>query len=114
MELADHPGPAQEIEDFLRRRFHANHPLCLLRMAQQLLTEEDCVAEVAALALPTLVLFGAADDAWPPQAQRDMARRLGATAAEVADAGHSPAVDNPEKTAELLLRFWRDVGDTQA
>lgn len=106
MELGDRPGPAPEIETFLQRRFLANHPLCLLRMAEQLLAEADCVAELAELALPTLVLYGAADDAWPPAEQREMGERLRATVAEVSGAGHSPAVENPEEMTEILLRFW--------
>lgn len=107
LERAGRPQLPAEIEAFLERRFLANHPTGLLRLAQQLLTESDCVAEVAQLDLPMLVMFGAADDAWPPAVQRDMAARLGAVVVEISGAGHSPAVDNPRDTSEALLRFWR-------
>ena len=91
------------IEEFLHRRFLANDPVCLLRMAEQLLTEPDRVDEVAALGLPTLAVWGPDDDTWPPALQADMARRLGARAAVVEGAGHSPAADRPAETAAVLL-----------
>lgn len=101
--------PTPEVEDFLHRRFVANDPACLLRMAEQLLAEGDRVAEVAALGLPTLVAWGPRDDAWPPDLQRDMAERLGARTAVIDGAGHSPAADRPAETAAALLAFWSSV-----
>jgi pimeloyl-ACP methyl ester carboxylesterase len=98
------PPPA--VEDFLHRRFVANQPVCLLRMAEQLLAEPDCVDEVAALDLPMLVAFGPDDDVWPPAQQAEMARRLGAGVAVIEGSGHSPAADRPESTAAALLAFW--------
>jgi pimeloyl-ACP methyl ester carboxylesterase len=52
------------------------------------------------------VLHGEADDAWTPAAQADMARRLGARHEVVPGAIHSPAVENPPRTLEVLLDFW--------
>ncbi len=75
-------------------------------MGDALLAEPDRVAELAAAGLPVLVLFGAGDDAWPPEAQAEMARRLGAELAVIADAAHSPAVENPAAIARALLAFW--------
>ncbi len=98
------PPPA--VEDFLHRRFVANQPVCLLRMAEQLLAEPDCVDEVAALDLPMLVAFGPDDDVWPPALQAEMARRLGAGVAVIEGSGHSPAADRPQDTAAALLAFW--------
>lgn len=105
-EVAPNP-PA--VEDFLHRRFVANDPACLLRMAEQLLTAEDHVDELAGLGLPVLVAWGPDDDAWPPAQQRSMAERLGARTAVIVGAGHSPAADDPEGTAAALLDFWAEV-----
>jgi pimeloyl-ACP methyl ester carboxylesterase len=102
-------APPAEVEDFLHRRFVANDPACLLRMAEQLLTADDRVDELAGLGLPTLVAWGPDDDAWPPAAQQAMALRLAARTAVIAGAGHSPAADNPEGTAAALLDFWAAV-----
>ena len=50
--------PRREIEDWMHRRFLANHPTSLLRIAEQLLSEPDRVDELAALDLPLLVAYG--------------------------------------------------------
>jgi pimeloyl-ACP methyl ester carboxylesterase len=108
-QIEQHRGlahPPADIEDFLRRRFLNNHPVALRRHAEQLLAEPDRVAELAELGLPVLVVVGVDDDAWPPAVQADMAAHLGAPLAEIADAGHSPAVDQPAATVEALTSFW--------
>lgn len=109
LELSSRPGPPAHIEDFLRTRFLANHPVALRRLAEQLLDETDSTDELAALDLPVLVAFGARDDAWPTAVQRQMATRLGARLVVFADAAHSPAAESPEETAEALVSFWLDT-----
>ena len=99
------PAPAQEA--FLRERFLANDPTGLLSMGTAVVDEPDRVDELAATGLPLLVLTGSGDDAFPLEAQAEMARRLGASYVEVPDAGHSPAVENPAATAAALISFWR-------
>lgn len=95
-----------EIEDFLHRRFVANSPTGLQRLAEQLLTEADRVDELAAVDLPVLVAYGADDDAWPPTEQAQVARRLGAEVAVFDGVGHSPAAERPMAAAAALLAFW--------
>ncbi|MFW3173114.1 alpha/beta fold hydrolase [Geodermatophilus sp. CPCC 206100] len=92
--------------DFLTRRFLANAEAGLRGMADAMTTEPDRVAELAAAGVPVLVAHGAADDAWTPAAQADMARRLGARHEVVPGSIHSPAIENPERTLEVLLDFW--------
>jgi pimeloyl-ACP methyl ester carboxylesterase len=106
LELSSRPGPPPHIEDFLRKRFLASHPVALRRLAEQLLDETDRTDELAAVDLPILVAFGVQDEAWPPAVQRQMATRLGARLVEFADAAHSPAAESPEQTAEALVSFW--------
>jgi pimeloyl-ACP methyl ester carboxylesterase len=107
LELSSRPGPPPDIEQWLRTRFLANHPVALRRQAEQLLDESDRTDELAAVGLPVLVAFGATDDAWPPAVQRQMAARLDADVVVFADAAHSPAAESPEATAEALISFWR-------
>ena len=76
-------------------------------MGTAVVDEPDRVDELAATGLPLLVLTGSGDDAFPLEAQAEMARRLGASYVEVPDAGHSPAVENPAATAAALISFWR-------
>ena len=78
-------------------------------MADALLTEPDRVAELAATGVPVLVAHGAADDAWTPAAQADMAVRLGARHEVVDRSVHSPAIENPARTLAVLLDFWASV-----
>ncbi len=99
-------APEPDVEEWMHRRFLANDPVSLLRMAQQLVGEEDRVDELSAVDLPMLVLFGASDDAWPPAQQADMARRLSAEVSVIDGAGHSPAADEPDATAARLLDFF--------
>jgi pimeloyl-ACP methyl ester carboxylesterase len=101
--------PPPDIEDWMRRRFLANHPTSLLRIAEQLLCEPDRVDALAALDLPVLVAYGETEDAWPPPLQAEMAERLRAAHVEIAGAGHSPAADKPEVTAQVLIDFWAMV-----
>ncbi len=99
-------APSPELGEFLERRFLGGSPDMLQGMADALRREPDRVAELAATGVPTLVVHGVDDDAWPPAEQADMARRLGARHAVVADAAHSAAVENPEALLAVLLEFW--------
>ena len=107
-------APPAPLGEFLRRRFIASDPVMLRGMGAAVRAEPDRVTELAAVlssaGLPSLVMFGEDDDAWPTAAQTEMARRLGAHVAEVRGAAHSPAVENPHATVEALLSFWRQSG----
>jgi len=94
---------------FLRTRFLAGSPAGLQGMGDALRAEPDRTAELAATGLPLLVLYGEHDDAWSPAVQAAMADRLGAPTAVIADAIHSPAVQQPAATARALLEFWATV-----
>jgi pimeloyl-ACP methyl ester carboxylesterase len=94
---------------FYASRFLGNTAAGLRGMAEAMTTEPDRVAELAATGVPVLVTHGEADDAWPPAAQADMARRLGARYEVVPHAVHSPAVENPPRTLEVLETFWTSL-----
>jgi pimeloyl-ACP methyl ester carboxylesterase len=104
------PEAAPAWRAFLRDRFLASSPVALRAMGDALLAEPDRVAELAALDLPVLVLFGDGDDAWSPAAQQDMAERLGARAAVLSGVAHSPAMQAPAATARVLLEHFSHVG----
>jgi pimeloyl-ACP methyl ester carboxylesterase len=105
------PEPTRE---FLTTRFLRNHPAGLQGMADAMLAEPDRVAELAATGVPVLVAHGAADDAWTPAAQADMAQRLGARHEVIDRSVHSPAIENPARTLAVLLDFWGSVTPGQA
>jgi pimeloyl-ACP methyl ester carboxylesterase len=106
--LAD--GTPTEIIDFLAERAALSCPLGLAEMAKHLLSCPDRTAELAALEqLPKLVSYGEDDDAWPPDVQDLMAKRLSAERICIPAAGHSPAVEAPETTAAMLTSFWNQA-----
>lgn len=100
------PAPTRE---FLATRFLSNTEAGLIGMAAAMTGEPDRTAELAATGVPVLVAHGADDDAWTPAAQTDMARRLGARHEVVAGAVHSPAIEQPARTVQLLTDFWAGV-----
>ncbi|MFC4560461.1 alpha/beta fold hydrolase [Nocardiopsis mangrovi] len=104
--LARGKGVPDEIYAFLRDRMLANDPYALTRMADTLVSAPDRTLELAATGLPTLVLYGEDDDAWPPEVQAAMAKDLGARRVVVPGATHSPNVEAPETTAGALTAFW--------
>lgn len=99
------------ITRFLRERFVSNSKAALLAESRYLLGATDRVDELAEVlyetGIPILVTHGTADDAWPTDEQREMAERLGATYTVIAGSGHSPAVEDPDTTTEVLCDFWK-------
>jgi len=59
------------------------------------------------LALPALVLWGAADDALPVRFARVQQAYFRAEVHELAGCGHWPMIDDPERVRALLLPFLR-------
>jgi pimeloyl-ACP methyl ester carboxylesterase len=94
---------------FLERRFLASPAAALSGMGEAVVTASDQTEELAATGLAIFVVHGDTDDAWPLDEQREMARRLGARHLEIPGCGHSPAVDDPDATADALLDFWAAV-----
>lgn len=92
--------------EFYARRFLRNSGAGLRGMADAMLAEPDRVEELKAIGLPVLVAHGEADDAWMPHVQEDMAKRLGARHEVIEFSIHSPAVENPPRTLEILCDFW--------
>ena len=100
-------GVPSHIVAFLGRRMRGNDPVGLVLMAAHMLAAPDRTAELARLdQLPMLVIYGENDNSWSPDAQEDMALRLGARRLCIPAAVHSPAVEAPATTASALTRFW--------
>ncbi len=103
-------GVAPPIIGFLRARMLGSSPVGLVMMGRYLLDCPDRTAELAAAPdLQILVLHGEFDDAWPPDAQGAMARRLHAQRVCIPGAAHSPAVEAPATTASTLTTFWNEA-----
>jgi pimeloyl-ACP methyl ester carboxylesterase len=99
-------GVAPPVMTFLEERMLANNPIGLVTMATHLLKAEDKTAALAACGIPTFVLYGEEDNAWPAAQQRDMAGVLNAEHTCIPGAAHNPNVEAPATTAHALTKFW--------
>jgi pimeloyl-ACP methyl ester carboxylesterase len=99
-------GVPAPILGFLGQRMLGNNPTGLVTMAEDLLSADDRTDELAARAVPTFVLYGEDDNAWPPALQQEMAVRLGAERTCIPAAAHNPNVEAPATTAHALTTFW--------
>jgi len=99
-------GVPAPILAFLEQRTLGNNPIGLVTMAEGLLSADDRTDELAARAVPTFVLYGENDNAWPPALQHEMAIRLGAERTCIPAAAHNPNVEAPATTAHALTTFW--------
>ncbi|MFG2478576.1 alpha/beta fold hydrolase [Streptomyces fagopyri] len=96
--------------ELLRQRWLRNNPTQLRVAGARLLTEPDRTDELAALTrMPVHLLYGNRDDAWAPDLLAETARRLGAHETVVADAEHSPNLQQPQATAAALIAFWESL-----
>ena len=101
-------APPADIADFLRKRFTQNVPVSLAEITRRLLDADDRTEKLAASGVRAQVLYGESDDGWPRPVQDRMAELLGVNPQEIADAGHSPAIEQPATTARLLTEFFHD------
>ena len=116
-DAADREGgwrpPSDEVAAFMHHRFVANNPYALRAKTATLLDTPDRTDELAALAdggFPVGVVYGPDDDAWPTAWQDRVAAAVGTEARVVDGAGHSPAAEQPERTADVLDALWRGFG----
>lgn len=102
-----------DVRAFLNERRLLGSPVALRVMGEELLVAPDGVEALADAGVPTLVVFGEGDDAWPPQVQREMAARLGAGVVAIPAAAHSPACETPEAFVAAALAMWHRYGSSQ-
>jgi pimeloyl-ACP methyl ester carboxylesterase len=111
---AEADGLAPEIIAFLKERHLGNDPVAMVVMGQYLLNCPDRTTELAAVpGLPLLVMYGENDNAWPPETQDRMGRRLDAQRVCIPGAAHSPAIEAPETTASTLTTFWNNAEEAR-
>jgi pimeloyl-ACP methyl ester carboxylesterase len=99
-------GVPAPIVTFLGERMLANNPTGMATMATHLLSASDKTNDLAARDIPTFILYGETDNAWPPAAQEEMSTRLGAQRACIPGAAHNPNVEAPATMAHALTEFW--------
>ncbi|MEV5824939.1 alpha/beta fold hydrolase [Spirillospora sp. NPDC052242] len=76
-----------------------------LRKNTAYIAERSLPDRLAALDLPVLVVFGAADPRWEPSSAHRYDAMPGARVETLPGVGHMPMLEAPEATGELLLTF---------
>ncbi len=101
-------APAEDIAAFLRKRFTGNVPVEPGRdhpAADGRRRPDRAAGQVRVRAQ---VVYGETDDGWPLPIQDAMADTLGVRPQMIADAAHSPAIEQPAATARVLVEFFHD------
>ena len=84
---------------------HAFDPVGF-RAACMALVEADLVADLPALAVPTLVICGELDQATPPELNRLIATKVaGARYTELPRSGHCPPLEQPDAFLAAIGEF---------
>lgn len=99
------PFPPAEIEDWMRARFLRTSPVALAAKTEHLCTAPDHRVALRDRPTPVLVLTTENDDGWPVSDQTAFAHDIEAELAVLDGLGHSPAVEDPQTTADHLLAF---------
>ncbi|MEU8119197.1 alpha/beta hydrolase [Spirillospora sp. NPDC049024] len=81
----------------------------VLRRNTAYVAERSVPERLAALEVPVLVVFGAADPRWDPSSVRRYEAVPNARVEMLPDVGHLPPLEAPEATSELLLDFTAAV-----
>jgi pimeloyl-ACP methyl ester carboxylesterase len=103
-----HPARAGDasIEGIVRTMMDDTGPERFIRQQTAILHRRDYAPVLDAIAVPTLIVVGAQDAITPPDASRDMQRRIaGSSLVEIADCGHLSTLERPDAVGEAM-RGW--------
>ncbi|MHA6620396.1 alpha/beta fold hydrolase [Pseudonocardia sp. DLS-67] len=98
--------PQAVVDDVLGMTHHAF--TAAHRAAEDYLRQRPLPDRLAALGVPLLVIFGAEDRRWRSSSAADYRVVPGARIEMLPGVGHSPPLEEPARTAELLLAFAGD------
>jgi pimeloyl-ACP methyl ester carboxylesterase len=77
----------------------------VLRRNREYIDERSVPERLAALDVPVLAIFGAADPRWDPSSVHQYDAVPNARVEQLPGVGHMPMLEAPEATSELLLDF---------
>ncbi|PWE32107.1 3-oxoadipate enol-lactonase [Maritimibacter sp. 55A14] len=102
----EHPAELEGWRNMLTRQPAQGYAGCCAAIAGT-----DFYTPTSGLTLPTLAIAGSEDGATPPDLVRETAGLIhGAQFELIRGAGHIPCVEAPERYAELLEGFLREIG----
>lgn len=75
------------------------------------LRDADFIEKSPAIAVPTIAIVGAQDQACPPELVREFAKRIpNSFYEEIKDCGHLPSIEQPEILSEIIQAFCAKLG----
>ncbi|GAA4095273.1 alpha/beta fold hydrolase [Actinomadura miaoliensis] len=98
-------APPQLVDDVRGMTYHALTTTS--RAVDDYLERRTLPARLTAVGKPLLVIFGAEDRRWRPSSAAAYRAVPGARVELLPDVGHSPMLEDPPRTAALLLAFTR-------
>jgi pimeloyl-ACP methyl ester carboxylesterase len=104
------PQPNTETTEMFRKRWLGNNPHAMRAKAVTLTSDLDFLPSLTANREKTgnvHIVTGEDDDAWPVETQRDMAEAIGAEFHLIKQAGHHPALEQPDATTQTLIDISR-------
>ncbi|MFI7666588.1 alpha/beta fold hydrolase [Nocardia sp. NPDC049526] len=100
----DFPIPQQFVDDLSEMTYHAR--TATAAASSDYLNQRTLPDRLTALGKPLLVIFGEQDRRWRFATSTAEYRTVpGATVVTMPGVGHSPLVEDPTRTAEILLSF---------
>ena len=100
------PIPAERLQDVISESLKM--PARVWKAVARQLLEDDFSAELARIAVPSLIVWGEHDGFTNADEQRRLAALLpGSTLVPMADAGHAMHWEDPAGVAALLANFFR-------
>ncbi|MEV4012326.1 alpha/beta fold hydrolase [Nonomuraea angiospora] len=99
----DYPVPQELVDDLRGMTFHAF--VAIMQAPREYLEEQALPDRLKVLGKPLLVIFGEEDRRWRSSSAADYRVVPGAKVELLPGAGHSPILEDPPRTAELLLAF---------
>ncbi|MFF4623914.1 alpha/beta fold hydrolase [Nonomuraea jabiensis] len=100
---ADYPVPQDLVDDLRGMSFHAF--VAIMRAPREYLEEQALPDRLKVLGKPLLVIFGEADRRWRSSSAAGYRAVPGAKVELLPGTGHSPILEDPRRTADLLLAF---------
>jgi pimeloyl-ACP methyl ester carboxylesterase len=99
--------PQDVVDDTRTLTYHAL--IATSQAAEDYLKERPLPDRLSAVDKPVLVIFGAQDQRWQPSSAALYRAVPGATVELLAGVGHSPMIEDPSRTAALLISFADSV-----
>ncbi len=102
-------GFSDSSDDLYATRWDASDMNSVIAHLGILASASDVTARIAEKKIPTQVVYGEFDDAWPITQQLELATKLNGSVVVISGSGHCPNEDNPEVLATVMDHFIKSM-----